>query len=77
MPSVCIFFCSVERFIPRRAAAPLGPPTTQPVAHQCSDDVLALGVVECDRGRNWCRARLDRRRQGLEVGEGDLERRPR
>src|SRR5262245_26228684 len=29
MPSLCIAECSVERFIPRRAAAPLGPPTTQ------------------------------------------------
>ena len=29
MPSFCIFFCSVERFIPKRVAAPLGPPTTQ------------------------------------------------
>src|SRR5438132_10110501 len=32
MPSFFIFFCKVERFIPRRAAAPFGPPTTQPVS---------------------------------------------
>jgi hypothetical protein len=31
MPSICIFLNSVERFIPRRAAAPFRPPTTQPV----------------------------------------------
>ena len=32
MQSFCIFFCNVVRFIPRRDAAPLGPPTTHPVA---------------------------------------------
>src|SRR5439155_20989675 len=32
MPSFFIFFCKVERFIPRRPAAPFGPPTTQPVS---------------------------------------------
>ena len=29
MPSFCILFCRVDRFIPSRAAAPVGPPTTQ------------------------------------------------
>jgi hypothetical protein len=30
MPSFFIFHCNVERLIPRRAAAPFDPPTTQP-----------------------------------------------
>jgi hypothetical protein len=32
MPSFFIFQCNVERFIPRRAAAPFGPPSTQAVS---------------------------------------------
>lgn len=32
IPSLFIFACKVERFIPRRAAAPLGPASTQPVS---------------------------------------------
>ena len=34
MPSFFIFLYSVERFIPRRAAAPSGPPSTQPVSRR-------------------------------------------
>src|SRR6516162_7120683 len=34
MPSRFIFHCNVERFIPRRAAVPFGPPSTQPVARR-------------------------------------------
>jgi hypothetical protein len=30
MPSFFIFQYNIERFIPKRAAAPFGPPTTQP-----------------------------------------------
>jgi hypothetical protein len=29
MPSLFIFPCNVDRFIPKRVAAPLGPPMTQ------------------------------------------------
>ena len=34
MPTFFIFKCNIERFIPRRAAAPLGPPTTQRVSRR-------------------------------------------
>ena len=34
MPSFFIFFCNVERFIPRRAAAPFRPATTQRVSRR-------------------------------------------
>ena len=34
MPRFFIFQYNIERFIPRRAAAPLGPPTTQPVSRR-------------------------------------------
>ena len=34
IPSFLIFSCKVERFIPRRAAAPFGPATTQPVSRR-------------------------------------------
>jgi len=34
MPSFFIFQYSIERFIPRRAAAPFGPATTQPVSRR-------------------------------------------
>ena len=34
MPSFFIFLYSVERFIPRRVAAPFGPPNTQPVSRR-------------------------------------------
>ena len=34
IPSFLIFSCKVERFIPRRAAAPVGPATTQPVSRR-------------------------------------------
>ena len=34
MPSFFIFQYNIERFIPRRAAAPFGPPTTQPVSRR-------------------------------------------
>jgi hypothetical protein len=32
MPRRFMVHCKVDRFIPRRAAAPFGPPTTQPVS---------------------------------------------
>ena len=34
MPSFVIFLYNVERFIPRWAAAPFGPPTTQPASRR-------------------------------------------
>ena len=34
MPSLFIFFCNLERFIFRRAAAPFGLPTTQLVSRR-------------------------------------------
>ena len=45
MPSFFIFQCNVERFIPRRAAAPSGPPRTQFVSpsarRMCSRSALS------------------------------------
>ncbi len=50
MPSLFIFFCNVERFIPRRAAAPFAPLTTQPVSRRatrmCSRSASASVSVE-------------------------------
>src|SRR5438876_1119611 len=52
MPSLFIFQRNVERFIPRRAAAPFGPPSTQPVSRTtlriCSRSASArvLGLVQ-------------------------------
>jgi hypothetical protein len=34
MPSFLIFHCNVERFMPRRVAAPFGPPSTQSVSRR-------------------------------------------
>src|SRR6516165_4665148 len=53
MPSLFIFHRNVERFIPRRAAAPFGPPSTQPVSRRaprmCSRSASA-SVLE---GGGW------------------------
>ena len=50
MPSLFIFHRNVERFIPRRAAAPFGPPSTQPVSRttlrMCSRSAKARGRPE-------------------------------
>ena len=47
-PSFFIFHCNVERFIPNRAAAPFGPPSTHFVS--CSpEDVLPLGLGQRHR----------------------------
>src|SRR4029077_18634326 len=57
IPSFLIFSCKVERFIPRRVAAPFGPATTQPVSQRaprmCSRSasasvtVAAVGAGAC------------------------------
>ena len=50
MPSFFIFQYNIERFIPSRAAAPLGPPTTQSVSRRaprmCSRSASASVSVE-------------------------------
>ena len=50
MPSLFIFFCNVERCVPRRAAAPFAPLTTQPVSRRatrmCSRSASASVSVE-------------------------------
>jgi len=67
MPSRFIFHRNVERFIPRRAAAPFGPPSTQPVSRRTPRMCLPLGVGQRDcrggRGRG-------RRGRGLQVADG-------
>ena len=50
-PSRFIFHRNVERFIPNRAAAPMGRPRTQPVSRRRPQDVLALGLGQRDRLR--------------------------
>ena len=64
IPSFLIFSCKVERFIPRRAAAPFGPPTTQPVSRRaprmCSRSASA-SVTAAAAG-----ARSEERRVGKE-----------
>ena len=65
MPSFFIFQHNVERFIPRRAAAPFGPPTTQPVSRRaprmCSRSASASVSLEVGGS---CHPRpLSRRRQ--------------
>ena len=46
MPSFCMRDCSVDRCMPRRAAAPLGPATFQLVFLESGDDALPFGVVK-------------------------------
>ena len=72
--SFFIFFCSVDRFIPSRAAAPFGPATTQPVsrsaARMCSRSASA-SVTAAHGGLAGRRGPAVR----LEFGRGDLQRR--
>ena len=55
MPSFFIFQYNIERFIPRRAAAPFGPPTTQPVSRRaprmCSRSASASVTASPSRRR--------------------------
>jgi hypothetical protein len=58
MPSLFIFQCNVERFIPRRVATPLGRPSAQPVSRRtprmcsrsASASVTAAVGVRLSRG---------------------------
>jgi hypothetical protein len=67
MPSFLIFSCKVERFIPRRAAAPFALATTLPVSRKAPEDLLALGLGQRHRrgGLLW-----GLRDSGLQVAEG-------
>jgi hypothetical protein len=72
MPSFFIFQYNIERFIPSRAAAPFGPPTTQPVSRSaprmCSrsasasvtaaaEGAEASSAAGCKSLRGTCRGR--------------------
>ena len=72
MPSFCIFQCSVDRFIPRRAAAPFGPPEHPAGFLEHRENMLTLGIDQ--RHRQGVLRRLRRRLLwlGLQIAEGDL-----
>ena len=67
MPSFFIFQYNMDHFIPRRAAAPLGPPQYPAGLAEGTEDVLPLRVGQRNRHRNWHRGQCGRR---LHVVEG-------